>query len=195
VRAVFVSGHGALTPHSGYLNASFFNRAELPEGDVFVTSSAGTLFSVSVIASKGTVSAAAARAAAAAHKQQQQQHATAADAEESSDEQRLPLWKVFSREPLAWRELRTLFVNGSIVGVKAWSAYPRFHPPEEFAPFTLAPGLCYGSALENAASAMEVAAVAGRNCALLVQQHLAAKRAAAARQAVQAPVSGSIAVS
>lgn len=48
----------------------------------------------------------------------------------------------------------------------------RFNPPEQFAPFLLAPGLCYNNALENAASAMEVAAVAAKNCALLVQQHI-----------------------
>lgn len=48
----------------------------------------------------------------------------------------------------------------------------RFQPQETFAPFLLGPGLCYNNALENAASAMEVAAVAARNCALLVQQHL-----------------------
>jgi hypothetical protein len=48
----------------------------------------------------------------------------------------------------------------------------RFQPPEKFAPFLLSPGLCYNNALENAASAMEVAAVAAKNCALLVQQHV-----------------------
>jgi hypothetical protein len=48
----------------------------------------------------------------------------------------------------------------------------RFQPPEKFAPFLLGPGLCYNNALENAASAMEVAAVAAKNCALLVQQHV-----------------------
>lgn len=48
----------------------------------------------------------------------------------------------------------------------------RFQPPEKFAPFLFGPGLCYNNALENAASAMEVAAVAAKNCALLVQQHV-----------------------
>lgn len=52
----------------------------------------------------------------------------------------------------------------------------RFDPPEQFAPFTLAPGLCYNNALENAASAMEVAAVAAKNCVLLIEQGLAAQR-------------------
>lgn len=60
----------------------------------------------------------------------------------------------------------------------------RFQAPEKFAPFLLGPGLCYNNALENAASAMEVAAVAAKNCALLVQQH--AKAAAAAQDDVHA---------
>jgi prenylcysteine oxidase / farnesylcysteine lyase len=54
-----------------------------------------------------------------------------------------------------------------------WFAYPKFAPPEEFAPFRLAEGIFYNNALENAASAMEMSAVAAKNNALLVQQHLA----------------------
>jgi hypothetical protein len=51
----------------------------------------------------------------------------------------------------------------------------RFDPPEDFAPFTLDPGgLYYVSALESAASALEVAAVAGRNVALLAAVQLRA---------------------
>jgi len=48
----------------------------------------------------------------------------------------------------------------------------RFTPPEEFAPFELAPGLYYNNALEAAASAMEIAAIAGKNSALLAASHL-----------------------
>lgn len=51
----------------------------------------------------------------------------------------------------------------------------RFHPPEGFAPFTLSPGLCYVNALENAASALEVAVVAAKNCALLLNKQLGDK--------------------
>lgn len=59
----------------------------------------------------------------------------------------------------------------------------RYKPPERFSPFALAPGLLYGNALEAAASAMEMAAVAGRNSALLALQHLRARRRAAAEAA------------
>lgn len=64
-----------------------------------------------------------------------------------------------------------------------------FHAPEQFAPFSLAPGLCYANTLENAASAMEVAALAGKNCALLTGRHLVARDAAAA-QALRRPGGG-----
>jgi prenylcysteine oxidase / farnesylcysteine lyase len=39
-------------------------------------------------------------------------------------------------------------------------------------PFKLAEGLFYNNAWENAASAMEMSAIAGKNSALLVQQYL-----------------------
>lgn len=52
----------------------------------------------------------------------------------------------------------------------------RFNPPETFAPFQLAPGLIYNNAIENAASAMEVSAVAAMNSALLVAKHLSQPR-------------------
>ena len=41
----------------------------------------------------------------------------------------------------------------------ALSAADRFNPPEHFARFQLAEGLFYNNAWENAASAMEVAAI------------------------------------
>jgi hypothetical protein len=85
------------------------------------------------------------------------------------------LFKVFSRGALAQAELEGLFDSPSVVGRAGWRAYPKFSPPEKFAPFELAPGLVYSNALENAASAMEVSAVAAHNSALLVAQHLKAR--------------------
>ncbi len=70
-----------------------------------------------------------------------------------------------------------------VLAARSWDAYPRFSPPERFAPFALAPGLAYTSALENAASAMEMAAIAGVNAALLTAQHLAAQSQGAGRAA------------
>ena len=59
-----------------------------------------------------------------------------------------------------------------MLGCRDWEAYPRFSPPERFQPFRLAPGLYLNNAWENAASAMEMSAVAAKNCALLIARHL-----------------------
>ena len=53
-----------------------------------------------------------------------------------------------------------------------WLAYPHFRPPERFQPFKLADGLYLNNAWENAASAMEMSAVAAKNCALLIAKYL-----------------------
>ncbi len=55
---------------------------------------------------------------------------------------------------------------------REWKAYPLFSPPERFPPFRLTPGLYLNNAWENAASAMEMSAVAAKNCALLASQYL-----------------------
>ena len=71
------------------------------------------------------------------------------------------------------------------VAKRDWYAYPKFAPPEDFAPFQLAKGVYYNNALENAASAMEMSAIAAKNSALLVRQHLAS--AWGAQDQVQQP--------
>lgn len=58
------------------------------------------------------------------------------------------------------------------VAQQDWEAYPKFAPPEAFARFELAQGIYYNNAWENAASAMEMSAIAAKNSALLVHQHL-----------------------
>ena len=65
-------------------------------------------------------------------------------------------------------------------------AYPKFDPPEDFSRWELAPGLYYSSALENAASALEIAAISGRNAALLAAQHLRRRARGAAAAAAAA---------
>ena len=55
---------------------------------------------------------------------------------------------------------------------RSWLAYPHFAPPERFQPFKLTEGLYLNNAWENAASAMEMSAVAAKNCALLIARHL-----------------------
>ena len=60
---------------------------------------------------------------------------------------------------------------------RSWLAYPHFSPPERFQPFKLTEGLYLNNAWENAASAMEMSAVAAKNCALLIARHLSRSQA------------------
>ncbi|WIA35625.1 hypothetical protein OEZ86_004041 [Tetradesmus obliquus] len=150
---------------TGALNPSYFKVPSLPAGDIFVTSSADTLFSV--IASKGSVSGSTARPSSSSHAFEDGQPVAV-----HQQQQQQQLWKVFSQQPLSEDLLQQLFFNSTVIISKPWKAYPRFKPPEVFAPFSLSPGLCYNNALENGASAMEVSAVAAMNCALLLQQQL-----------------------
>lgn len=82
------------------------------------------------------------------------------------------LYKLFLDGTDDLATLDGLFENYTIVGQHDWHAYPRFSPPESFAPFQLAPGLYYGNALETAASAMEIAGIAACNNVLLAGQYL-----------------------
>jgi prenylcysteine oxidase/farnesylcysteine lyase len=83
--------------------------------------------------------------------------------------------KIFSTEPLSAATLAALFAthDAASVHTRAWQAYPAYSPPEQLAPFRLAEGLFYVSAIEQVASAMEMSAVAAKNVALLVAQALA----------------------
>ena len=86
------------------------------------------------------------------------------------------LYKLFSSKPLPDDLLMRMFHNHSKQSMHDWYAYPVFNPPEDFAPFKLAPGLYYGNAWENAASAMEMSAVSAANSALMVSKHLSKAR-------------------
>ena len=89
--------------------------------------------------------------------------------------------QVFSSEPLSNATLSALFgPQHQVLITREWAAYPKYSPPEDLPPFELAPGLYYGNAIEVAASAMEMSAIAARNNALLAAQYLAARCAAQA---------------
>lgn len=61
-----------------------------------------------------------------------------------------------------------------------WRAYPRFAPPEPFESFEPAPGVFCATPLERGGSAMEIAAVGGRNAAMLVANRIGSDAIAAA---------------
>jgi hypothetical protein len=126
---------------TGHVNAAFFGRAAVPDGDIFVTSSTKAQFSV--VASKGTVSvmavpqaamhtpcAAEGQASSYAELPQELPSQSMPQLQQQWRQQqeptkKIPLWKVFSEQPLSWHTLRTLFVNGTVVASKSWAAYPR----------------------------------------------------------------------
>lgn len=82
------------------------------------------------------------------------------------------LYKVFSSHALTNNTLSQMFDGGQRIKEHVWQAYPRFSPPEVFAPTILTRGLYYNNALENSASAMEMSAIMGRNSALLAVKHI-----------------------
>ncbi|GAB6032858.1 Prenylcysteine oxidase-like [Chamberlinius hualienensis] len=81
------------------------------------------------------------------------------------------VWKVVSEKALKNEELDEIFEQRKTTLVKSWLAYPHYNPPDQLGPFVLYPGLFYTSAIEWAASAMEMSAIAGKNAALLAYYH------------------------
>ncbi|CAJ1419526.1 unnamed protein product [Effrenium voratum] len=86
--------------------------------------------------------------------------------------------KLFSRTQLTDEQLHALFPKVFEVYRYTWKAYPKLQPLplEQWASFRLGRGLIYTSWLETSASAMEVAAIAGRNGALLMREALQGRR-------------------
>lgn len=78
------------------------------------------------------------------------------------------VWKVFSPEPLTQEQLKNMFLSWDSVSETRWLAYPAYSPPQrKTPPFILHKRLYYLSAVEWAASAMEMSAISARNVALL----------------------------
>ncbi|XP_067929623.1 prenylcysteine oxidase 1-like [Watersipora subatra] len=86
----------------------------------------------------------------------------------SGDSNPQKLWKVFANTKLTEQQLDTLFASRKSMEIIDWLAYPEYQPDETFASFVLAPGLYYVNAIESAASAMEMSAMAAVNVAYLM---------------------------
>jgi prenylcysteine oxidase/farnesylcysteine lyase len=69
-------------------------------------------------------------------------------------------------------ELDTLFEGREATQVREWKAYPVLPANPKTVPFKLSKGLCYSSAFEVAASAMEVMALGGKNCVNMLKRDL-----------------------
>jgi len=84
------------------------------------------------------------------------------------------LYKVFSPLPLSSLQLQLLFKEGhQLIAQYPWKAYPKYSPPDEGFSFVLdAAGLYYVNGMEMGASALEVSAIAGKNVANLILEHI-----------------------
>lgn len=82
------------------------------------------------------------------------------------------VWKVFSQQPLSQQQLKDMFLTWDFVSETRWLAYPSYRTPNRKSPpFILHDRLYYLNAVEWAASAMEMSAIAARNVALLAHHH------------------------
>ncbi|XP_011643210.1 prenylcysteine oxidase 1-like [Pogonomyrmex barbatus] len=77
------------------------------------------------------------------------------------------VWKIFSRKPVESSLIHDMFSNVIEKKEIAWKAYPRYSTNLNFNNFKLHDALYYVNAIEWAASAMEMSAIAGRNVAIL----------------------------
>lgn len=82
------------------------------------------------------------------------------------------VWKVFSQRPLTDAELDELFVKRSPCTVVDWLAYPEYDKLGVSSSFMLHSKMYYINAIEWAASAMEMSAIAAKNVALLVAKEI-----------------------
>ena len=85
----------------------------------------------------------------------------------------MPVYKLFSRKPVAESLLDEVFSSRNAVEQIRWEAYPVLCPSSDLPPFRLADGLYWVNAMEFAVSTMETEAVAARNVANLVADRLA----------------------
>jgi prenylcysteine oxidase/farnesylcysteine lyase len=84
----------------------------------------------------------------------------------------LPIYKVFSREPLDEELIGRVFARPAETTRVSWHAYPVLKPTAQWPPFRIAHGLYYANAMESAVSTMETEVVASRNVVQLLAQDI-----------------------
>jgi len=95
---------------------------------------------------------------------------------DDSTDEKIPVYKVFSRTPLSTEQLDLIFGDIQVVHVKDWYAYPHYDSVSKpLPPFILHPGVYHLNAIEWAASAIEMSLIGGKNAALLVYNQLGGK--------------------
>lgn len=84
----------------------------------------------------------------------------------------VPIYKVFSRNPLNDSFFDQTFKNRKGQTHQEWKAYTVLSPMTEWPPFKINEGLFYINAMESAVSAMETETVAARNVANLTLEYM-----------------------
>jgi len=84
----------------------------------------------------------------------------------------LPIYKIFSREPLDDALIGRVFAQPAETTHVRWHAYPVLKPAAQWPPFRIASGLYYANAMESAVSTMETEVVASRNVVQLLAQDM-----------------------
>ncbi len=87
----------------------------------------------------------------------------------------LPIYKVFSRQPLDDTFFNQAFKNRKGRIHQEWKAYTVLSPMKEWPPFKIDEGLFYINAMESAVSTMETEAIAARNIANLTLNFMKGK--------------------
>jgi len=86
------------------------------------------------------------------------------------------VYKVFSQSPLSTEQLNIIFDEIQVVDVTDWLAYPNYDSISLPLPrFVLYPGIYHVSAIEWAASAIEMSLIGGKNAALMAYNQLGGK--------------------
>jgi len=92
--------------------------------------------------------------------------------ERTTSEDGRNVYKLFSRELLGDHFLQKLFLNGTVLVQKSFSAYPILIPMKPYPPIILAEDLYYVNAFESAVSTMETESIASKNIVRLIAKNL-----------------------
>ena len=97
---------------------------------------------------------------------------TPVDYDPDSDEELVPVYRLFSHSPLSQDTISAVFSSVLSVTEEDWLAYPLYSTNDDFSTFQPSPGLFYLNRIEWAASAMEMSVIGAKNVVNLVRSYL-----------------------
>jgi prenylcysteine oxidase/farnesylcysteine lyase len=87
--------------------------------------------------------------------------------------ERVPVFKVFSPEPLTDSQLNEIFEEIHQIDISDWLAYPEYEGvPKSLPSFILSPNLYHLNGIEWASSAIEMSLISGRNAAIHISNQI-----------------------